>query len=112
MKILQFDYLQAERDGEILKDYLIEQLPRFTSCEQMQTYIKSFDGFWQDVRNEIIKQKGVKRFSEIEDYKWIMEYLDFLADRDMSKAMNKGLGTKNKKYADYEKFFSKYSKVA
>jgi len=112
MKILQFDYLQAEYDGEVLKDFLIEQLPRFINCEQMQTYIKSSDGFWQDVRNEITKQKRVKRFSELEDYKWILDYLNFLADRDLAKAINKGLNTRNKKYADLEKFFIKYSKAA
>lgn len=112
MRELKFDYLQTEHDGEIIKDFLIEQLPRFITCEQLITYIKAYDGFWQDVRNEIVKQYQVKRFHDIENYKWISEYLDYLADRDLSKAMNKGLDTKNKKYADHEKFFNKYSIIA
>lgn len=109
---LKYDYLQAEHDGEVLKDFLVKQVARFTTYEQMVSYIKSYDGFWQEVRNEIVKQKGVNRFTDIEDYKWIADYLDYLADRQMAQAMNKGLKTKNKKYADHEKFFNQYKNVA
>jgi len=105
----KFDYNQSEFDGDVLKNILLSKMNSFTSFEDMERYVRnSYDGFWSDVNLIAAKQLGKKYLSQVENYQWYFEYFDFLADRDFAKAINKGLKTRNRKYADKKAFFEKY----
>lgn len=111
------DYNNSEYVAEILKDFLIEQLPRFKDAEDMHNYIKGeypyccSEGkdFWSEIYKEVAIQNNVKYISQVKDYQCIISYIDFIIDRDFIKVINQGLKTRKKKFADFELFYKKYS---
>ena len=116
MKDLIYDYTQAQKDAETIKQFLIEQMPRFKDEEDMDKYIhcefpyylSDGKGLWGEIWAEIAKQHGVKYISQVENGQWILEYLDHIADHELVTAMNSGLNTRKRKTADRELFYQKY----
>jgi len=111
------DYNNSESTAEILKSFLIGQLPRFKDFKDMQNYIKGeapyycSEGkdFWSEIYKEIALQHGFNYISQVEDFQAIISYIDYITDRDFIKVINKELKTRKKKFADLELFYEKYS---
>ena len=117
MDKLFLDYTETKQDAEILKQFLISQVHRFTDAKDMERYIigeypyyvSEGKDFWSDVWKEIAKQNGKQYISQVENSQWIIEYLNYIADHDFSMACNKGLKTRKRKVMDREAFYNCYA---
>lgn len=116
LEYLFFDYLKTKQDAEILKRFLITQLHRFKNADEMTDYIKGeypyyvSEGkdFCSEILHEIAKQNGKQYISQVENYSWIIEYINHILDKDFSIICNQNLKTKKRKYMDREAFYNKY----
>jgi hypothetical protein len=116
MDKLFLDYTKTKQDAEILKQFLISQVHRFTDAKDMERYIigecpyyvSEGKDFWSDVWKEIAKQNGKQYISQVENSQWIIEYLNYIADHDFSIVCNAGLNTRKRKVMDREAFYNYY----
>jgi len=117
MEHLVFDYTKTKQDAEVLKQFLISQLHRFKNANDMTDYIKGeypyyvseSKDFCSEILHEIAKQNGKQYISQVENYSWIIEYINYILDHDFSIVCNAGLKTRKHKYMDRETFYNCYA---
>jgi hypothetical protein len=108
--MFELDYNKTEQDAATLKQYLISQIGRFKSADDLHNYVvgeppyyvSECKDFWSNVLQLAKKQSNAEGMD-------LINYFNFIADRDFTRVLNDGLKTRKRKTVDWEQFYKKYS---